>query len=112
MFVGGLLGLLAFGLGALSFACGSLRREDAFLFSFAVVFSFALVEDALLFGGVKERNPSLELEFALAASEAGTRASLGDMAGAWYSKPADRADTAEWLLKSPALAVAATAGRP
>jgi len=41
-----------------------------------------------------------------------TRASRGDMAGAWYSPPAARAGIADRLLKSPGLAVAAIAGRP
>ena len=49
-------------------------------------------------GGVKGRNPSFDFPFAFprfpAAVDA-TRASLGDIAGAWYSPPAARAGTAE-----------------
>ena len=60
-------------------------------------------------GFVNGRNPPSELP--LFAGVEFTRASLGDIAGAWYSPPADRAGTAECPLKSPGLAVAAIAGR-
>jgi hypothetical protein len=54
------------------------------------------------FGGVNGRFPAVD----------GPRASLGDMAGAWYAPPAALAGTADRLLKSPGFAVAAIAGRP
>jgi len=61
-------------------------------------------------GFENDRNPSFEVP--LLPGVDATRASLGDIAGARYSPPVLRAETAERLLKSPALAVAATAGRP
>jgi hypothetical protein len=74
--------------------------------------------ELLEFGGVNGRNPSLDFVAGVEvppgrlAGVDGTRASCGDMAGAWYSPPAARAGIADRLLKSPARAVAATAGRP
>lgn len=91
----------------------------------------------VLAGGVNDRNPSLDFgRFALpparllafdrpdagrfgafavrSAGGAGvsTRASRGDIVGAWYCPPAERAATTERPLKSAGRAVAAIAGRP
>jgi len=69
-------------------------------------------------GGVNGRNPlfvPLEppaVPFVLFIGVDGPRAACGDIAGAWYSPPADFAAIAEWPLKSPGLAVAAIAGLP
>ena len=77
--------------------------------------------ELLEFGLVKGRKPSLEfLSLSPFISEVtgrlptvdGPRASFGDIVGARYSPPAALAGMVEWLLKSPALAVAAIAGRP
>jgi hypothetical protein len=106
-FGGGLECELCFGCDS---ECGVLCGRDSFAAGLLSLRS-AEFEVELFEGGVNDRNPSFELPRLPAAGD-DARASLGDIAGAWYSPPADLAATAEWLLKSPALEVAAIDGRP
>ena len=99
--------------GRLPFPPGALPFAELFLAEALLdepFFDEPFFAEPVLDGGVNGRNPSFE--FALFPAVDPTRASLGDIVGAWYSPPAARADTADRPLKSPALAVAATAGRP